>query len=90
MRKLIGLLFVLTGAGGLALFLLGFTIGIGILNVIGFALLFLCALFGLISNALITNDHDLNSWTYKPEEGLKPPTKDKSQLPLGGYTPGSR
>jgi len=39
MRKYIGLLFVVMGAGGVALLLLGFTIGIGILIMIGFVLL---------------------------------------------------
>ncbi|GEM_PF-5224879 len=40
----------------------------------------------VFSNALSTDDHDSGSWTYMPEEGLKLPTKDKAQLPLGGYT----
>jgi|SRR6266487_1608714 len=48
----IGILFVLTGTGGVASLLIGFTIGIGILNAIGFVLLSLSAIAGLISNAL--------------------------------------
>lgn len=90
MRKFIGLLFVVMGAGCVASFLLGFTIGIGILNVIGFVFLLLSAIAGLISNALRTDERDLDSWTYIPDEGLEPPTKDKSQLPIGGYTSGQR
>jgi hypothetical protein len=90
MRKHIGLLFIILGAGGVVSILLGFAIGIGILNVIGIVLLLLSALAGLISNALSTDDQDPGSWTYMPEEGLKLPTKDKAQLPLGGYTSGQR
>jgi len=90
MKKLIGILFVLTGTGGVASLLIGFTIGIGILNAIGFVLLLLSAIVGLISNALRTDEQDTTSWKYIPEEGLQPPTKDKSQLPLGGYTSGQR
>jgi hypothetical protein len=90
MRKHIGLLFVILGVSGVISLVLGFAIGIGLLDVIGIVLLFLSALAGLISNALSTDDHDPGSWTYMPEEGLKPPTKDKSQLPLGGYTSGQR
>jgi hypothetical protein len=90
MRKHIGLLFVLMGAGGVLSLLLGFTIGIGILNLIGFVLLLLSALAGLINNALRTDEQDPNSWTYIPDAGLQPPTKDKSQLPFGGYSSGQR
>jgi len=90
MRKYIGLLFVVIGACGVASLLLGFTIGIGILIVIGFVLLLLSAIAGLISNALKSDERDPNSWTYIPDEGLQPPTKDKAQLPLGGYTSGQR
>ena len=78
------------GAGGVTSLLLGFTIGIGILNLIGIVLLLLSALAGLISNTLRTDEQDPGSWTYRPDEGLQPPTKDKSQLPLGGYTSGQR
>jgi hypothetical protein len=90
MKKYIGLLFVLTGVGGVVSLVLGFAIGIGILNVIGIVLLLLSALAGLISNVLRTDDQDPGSWTYIPDEGLQPPTKDKSVLPLGGYTSGQR
>ena len=90
MRKYIGLLFVVMGAGGVALLLLGFTIGIGILIMIGFVLLLLSAIAGLISNALRTDERDSDSWTYIADEGLQPPTKDKLQLPFGGYTSGQR
>ena len=90
MKKYIGLLFVILGVSGVISLVLGFAIGIGILNVIGIVLLLLGALSGLISNALSTDDHDPGSWTYMPEERLKLPTKDKAQLPLGGYTSGQR
>jgi hypothetical protein len=90
MRKHIGLLFVLLGVSGVALLLLGFSIGIGILDLIGFVLLLLGALAGLVSNALRTDEQDPTSWTYRPNEGLQNPTGDKSQLPIGGYTSGQR
>jgi hypothetical protein len=90
MRKYIGLLFVLMSVGGVALFLLSFSFGVGILAPIGFVLLLLGALAGLIGNALRTDEQDPKSWTYRPDEGLQPPTKDKSQLPIGGYTSGQR
>jgi hypothetical protein len=90
MRKHIGLLFVFMSIGGVALLLLGFSFGIGILDLVGFVLLLVGALAGLVSNALRTDEQDPNSWTYIPDEGLQPPTKDKSQLPIGGYTSGQR
>jgi hypothetical protein len=64
--------------------------GIGILGVIGFVLMSLSAIAGLISNALRTDEQEPTSWTYRPKEGLQHPTKDKAQLPLGGYTSGPR
>ena len=90
MRKHIGLLFVLMSIGGVALLLLGFGLGIGILDLVGFVFLLLGALAGLVSNAVRTGEQDANSWTYIPDEGLQSPTKDKSQLPMGGYTSGQR
>ena len=90
MKKYIGLSFVFLGVGGVAFLLLGFGMSIGILWVIGFVLLLLSALAGLISNALRTDGQDPTSWTYRPEEGSQHPTKDKAQLPLGGYTSGPR
>jgi TM2 domain-containing membrane protein YozV len=90
MRKHLGLLFVLMGISGVASLLLGFTIGIRIFVVIGFVFLLLSALAGLVSNALSTDMQDPTSWTYKPKEGLQLPTEDKSQLSMGGYTPGPR
>ena len=90
MKKRIGLLFVFLCVGSVASLLLGFTMSIGMLGVIGFVLMLLSTLAGLISNALRTDEQEPTSWTYRPEEGLQNPTKDKAQLPLGGYTSGPR
>ena len=90
MKKRIGLMFVFLCVGGVASLILGFTMSIGILGVIGFVLMSLSAIAGLISNALRTDEQEPTSWTNRPEEGLQHPTKDKAQLPLGGYTSGPR
>lgn len=91
MRKRIGLVSALLGAGGIALFFLGLTIGIGPFGVTGAVLMLVSIATGLVSAAVRseTDVQDPTSWTYRPEEGLQPPTADKSQLPPGGYSSGA-
>jgi hypothetical protein len=89
MKRKIGLLSVLLGIVGFGMLFLSGALGLGFVTIIGLVMIAAGIAGGLMS-AAIEEGRDSTSWTTKPDEESKMPTKDKGQLPLGGYTSGHR
>ncbi|HEY4387192.1 MAG TPA: hypothetical protein VGN34_22275 [Ktedonobacteraceae bacterium] len=88
MKRNIGLLSVLLGIGGFVVLILSITFSLGIVTIIGVGMA-IVGMVGSFVSAVIEEDKDITSWSVRPVDGLKKPTMDKEQLPIGGYTPHS-
>jgi len=81
-----GLLSVLWELVGIGMLFLSVILGLGIVvTIISMVMVTVGIVGALVSNA-IEETSDITSWSTRPDDGVKKPTSDKGQLPLGGYT----
>ena len=86
MKKYMRLLSVLWGLVGIGMLFLSVILGLGIVVTIISMVMVTVGIVGALVSNTIEETSDITSWSTRPDDGVKKPTSDKGQLPLGGYT----